>query len=795
MRYKFSFIIFLKNLLNKKTMYTIEESVNEVDELEKIVKKVPFKKNRNISLTKNISRNKTQTFSPINKIYKNKNIKNNFYNFSLSYKEGNSNNKSFNISTSTDNISSQDIFNFHFFHPGNLLFEIFINLSEFDLNKYDFFVSYTNLCGLLREINIIDKKLYTNAIITQNDLDIILKTIKNNNSSKKLNFKEFLKFFSYLVYKIDYLHFIAKPERTLKFNINKLFCNYFKENKMSFISLIYNYVLHIQKEKKINELLNPIIHNLKNIFIKFFQINKDIFKENENILNTNDDNTNKNVSKNKFKYIIDSMKYLGIFPFLVNIKELVIVYNTYLDDNNENEFLEVEDINTDFEFSFKKFCLLFLCLCFYIKNKKQAILKQYFHLLNDNKRNISFETELKYGQKEGIIRFILKLNFKHSSQNDNIYKNNKIKNRINKISEEKFYIEIANLNINDIDFLFQVFESFSSHFDKFLNYQMSFSDMITFLKECGLLTSENKNQNLSLEEKYYKAKNKIKKDISYLKASLYSSDLLFKKNNFNNYNYNSINNLSLKDVEIFYSKVSKRADINNRLNFKEFLKFLYLSLDKLKFKSINDLINALFHKKRNKMFQLMKQYQELEEINKLYDELKTNDVFNIIIQVFPIINTYFLSLTNKINKYIITYDLFIKIFTEFDLYPNLVGNNLLRNIFYKLYQIENDKIKLKEQKLKKIFEDKKEIEFDEILKALGIITLYLAKESDFDEKKILFGLLYRIAESKKIKLELNNNYNFSDAFKNKLIEISNSYFDSSHSEEPKYKLFLKNPYI
>ena len=777
-------------------MYTIEESVNEVDELEKIVKKVPFKKNRNISLTKNISRNKTQTFSPNNKIYKNKNIKNNFYNFSLSYKEGNSINKSLNINTSTDNISSQDNFNFNFFHPGNLIFEIFINLSEFDLNKYDFFVSYTNLCGLLSEINIIDKKLYTDVIITQNDLDIILKTIKkNNNSSKRLNFKEFLKFFSYLVYKIDYTHFVEKPERTLKFNINKLFSNYFKENKMSFISLIYNYVLYIQNEKNINELLNPIINNLKNIFIKFFQINEETPKENENILNTND-SSNKNVSKNKFKYIIDSMKYLGIFPFLVNIKELVIIYNIYLDDNNENEFLEVEEINTYFDFSFKKFCLLFLCLCFYIKDKKQAILKQYWHLLNDNKRNINFETELKYGQKEGVIRFILQLNFKYSLQNDNFYENNKIKikNHTNKLSEEKFYTEIENLDINDIDFLFKVFESFSSHFDKYLNYQISFSDMITFLKECGFLINENKNQNLSLEEKYYIAKNKIKKNINYLKASLYSSDQLFKKNNFNN-NSNRINKLSLRDVEIFYSKVSKRADINNRLNFKEFIKFLYLSLDKLKFNSINDLINVLFHKKRNKMYQLMKQFKELEEINKLYDELKTSDIFNIIIQVFPIINIYFISLTNKINKYIITYDLFIKIFTEFDLYPNLVGNNLLRNIFYKLYQIESDKIKLKEQKLKKIFEEKKEIEFDEILKALGIITLYLAKESNFDEKKILFGLLYRIAESKKIKLELNNNFNFSDAFKNKLIEISNSYFDSSNLEEPEYKLFLKNPYI
>ena len=43
-----------------------------------------------------------------------------------------------NESTGID--STQDNYNFNFknFKPGNLLFEIFINLSEFDGNKLDF---------------------------------------------------------------------------------------------------------------------------------------------------------------------------------------------------------------------------------------------------------------------------------------------------------------------------------------------------------------------------------------------------------------------------------------------------------------------------------------------------------------------------------------------------------------------------------------------------------------------------------------------------------------------------------
>ena len=44
---------------------------------------------------------------------------------------------------------------------------------------------------------------------------------------------------------------------------------------------------------------------------------------------------------------------------------------------------------------------------------------------------------------------------------------------------------------------------------------------------------------------------------------------------------NNKNDISLKDIEIIFCKVSQRADINNRLFFGEFLKFLYLLMDKI----------------------------------------------------------------------------------------------------------------------------------------------------------------------------------------------------------------------
>ena len=744
-------------------MYTIYESINELDELENIIKKVPFKRNRNLSSQNILSRNKSQTFSSKNQLSTKYSQTNILYNFNNN------------------------------FQPGNLLFEVFIHLSEFDINKFDFFVNYSNICTLLREINIIDKKLYTGIIISQKDIDVLFKTIKKNNDTKKLNFKEFMKFFSNLVYKIDFWHFIDNPKRTLKFNIDKFFKNYFNENKISFISLIYNYVLYVQKERNINEILKPIIPFIKNIFIKFYEKEIETNKENENITNFND-NINLPIYKSKFKNIINIMKYLGLFPFFINLKELVIVYYIELDKNNDNNYLNLNEKNSNFDILFKKFCQLFLCICLYIKEKKQSILKQYLYLYTDN-TDFYFENELKFGQKEGIIRFILNLNNKNlcSENNLEIFNINKFIKET--ISEEEIIKGLKKLKLKDINFLYQIFESYSSHFDKYLNFQISFSDIVTFLKQCNLIDNNSyKSKNLSIEKKYNKAIKKINKNISRLKISLHSFDNLFtEKYSSKNKNITKIefkknkNDISLKDIEIIFCKVSQRADINNRLFFGEFLKFLYLLMDKIGYNSINEFIEYLYSIKTNYLAVLMKQNEELNKINLFFNELKSNELIDIINQISPIINIYLAAFSNKNNIYSITYDIFLKIFTEFDIYPNVIGNNILKNIFYELYRMKN----INNEK----FEENKKIEFEDIYKAIGIIALYLKNSSKLDDKKILLGLFYKIAESKKINLELNFNFNFSDNLKNKIFEISKIYYGLDEIEEPEYKSFLENPFL
>ena len=170
-------------------MFTIDETINELDELEKIIKNVSLTKNRSNSLVNKLSRNKGKVDISKQSINNKKNTNNIFSNFTPLYKSGYMN-KTLNINNSinADSILENFKFNLQNFKPGNLLFEIFIHLSEFDANKFDFYLSYSNLCYLLKEINLVNKIIYSNVFITQNDLDIILKKIKkNNNSSRKLN--------------------------------------------------------------------------------------------------------------------------------------------------------------------------------------------------------------------------------------------------------------------------------------------------------------------------------------------------------------------------------------------------------------------------------------------------------------------------------------------------------------------------------------------------------------------------------------------------------------------------------
>ena len=248
-------------------MKSIEEIINESNSSDKKTEKKSLKKNSSLpSLNKlslgNKSNNISAKKSRNNKKHSTSDLSSSDYIHNIHHQ-----NEKKSVNNFAYKIISKDKFS-KISLSERILLDFFINISEFNEKNFDFFVNYSELCKALINVGLIDKKLFkNNIIVTKNELDIILKeTQSNNNSSKKLNYKEFIKFFAHLTYKLDPLHFIDKPKNTLNFFINKYIFNYNNSNN-NLISNIYDYVLTIQKEKNINEILKEIFLPFLNLFI------------------------------------------------------------------------------------------------------------------------------------------------------------------------------------------------------------------------------------------------------------------------------------------------------------------------------------------------------------------------------------------------------------------------------------------------------------------------------------------------------------------------------------------------
>ena len=611
------------------------------------------------------------------------------------------------------------------------------------------------------------------------------------------------------------MHFIDKPKRTLNFIITKYFYNYNKKNNNSLIRFIYSYILTIQEEKDINIFLNDIIYFLGQIYIKYFQ-NED---NSENFIN----------DKENCKCIVQAMKYLGIYPILINIKELVIMYYILLDDNNSNKYLDIQDININNTFKFHKFCQFFLTLCLFIKEKNHILLNQYSNLLNKKNDIYNFDNILKNGQKEGIIKFILNLNIINKYKNKNIYPNNF---NLNKQNINTDIIDLSNeFNLNDeeINYIKQIFESYSSHYDKNLNNQICFSDIINFLKDYNLLLLNNNQSNL-LIDKISKAQINSRNNIKKLKKSLHSLDHLFnstkiKKVKYSYDNSNSNNNqISLGDLEIIFAKVKKKEKINinksvdnillnknynkeynlnNQLNLKNFIYFLFLLSNNFSFESFSQFIQYLLNQNNNiHILKSRNRNINLKYLFEKYNEINSSELINLIQEFSPIINLYFISYKRNLNHNKLTFSFndFFKIFSEFEIFPKLINYNFLQSIFYILYQINTnseEEIVVKEENIKdNIIEKNKEINFNDFMYSFGIISFYLKDLSQINEMQGFLAIFYLIINSDKIKPYLKDmNINFIEIIKEKMNDAIKKYNILREEEEPEFIRYLKDPYL
>ena len=245
----------------------------------------------------------------------------------------------------------------------------------------------------------------------------------------------------------------------------------------------------------------------------------------------------------------------------------------------------------------------------------------------------------------------------------------------------------------------------------------------------------------------------------------------------------------------------KEYNLKIRLNYKNFLFFLSFLSNKLYFESLSSFIKHLSDSKNNvKKCKYNIKDMNINYIHKLYNELTSDELVNIIQEFTPIINLYFIFYARKYNLNEISFNIFIKILSEFEIFPQIVNYNIIKNIFCVLYEIKyspKEEINVTEENVENNLEQKnREIGFNEIMISFGIISLYLKDISNINEIQALLSLFYLIINSEKIKPFLKEmNFNFIEILKEKIYEISKNYNGFKIDDEPDFIKFLKDPYL
>ena len=170
-------------------------------------------------------------------------------------------------------------------------------------------------------------------------------------------------------------------------------------------------------------------------------------------------------------------------------------------------------------------------------------------------------------------------------------------------------------------------------------------------------------------------------------------------------------------------------------------------------------------------------------MNKFYIIQNNTQLIKILNSIKKIFKKYY-NYYSK-NKEKITFDIIIKIYKDFNILPYFISFIELKNIFFTLADILNNKQDL---------EKEKKINFELFLISLGIISLSINTSLNVTYIERLILLLVQIAYSEK-KNQFFSNETFSirkDLF-NVIIELEKNYPSIFEKSIPFYEEIIKNP--
>ena len=217
-----------------------------------------------------------------------------------------------------------------------------------------------------------------------------------------------------------------------------------------------------------------------------------------------------------------------------------------------------------------------------------------------------------------------------------------------------------------------------------------------------------------------------------------------------------------------------------KLNYFQFIEILFSISQILCFDSFD--IFVKFLEEGNNIY-LNIQEKKNEIMNKFYIIQNNTQLIKILNSIKKIFKNYY-NYYSK-NKEKITFDIIIKIYKDFNILPYFISFIELKNIFFTLADILNNKQDL---------EKEKKINFELFLISLGIISLSINTSLNVTYIERLILLLVQIAYSEK-KNQFFSNETFSirkDPF-NVTIEPEKNYPSIFEKSIPFYEEIIRNP--
>ena len=469
--------------------------------------------------------------------------------------------------------------------------KIFFNISKYNINKKDYFITRTQLIDILKQSDIISRK-----IISENQAFLIL--LKIYPHKPIFNFSEFMNFLTELCRFLYKDEFVKNPKKTMDNFLSCLYNNYksfvIEKNSNNFMEKFNNDSCTLKTIETIisSKLERPIFKLILTLYDSLIQIYK-VYFPNE-VVNYKSINEEK-LMTDSFNYMFNFCKDFEIFPSIINKSNLNMYFNLLIKYQKEKNYINYAiisfgenenfiDLGVLFKFSTFVLSLYHLCIFYFYKKMKfqnfedtdNNIIGYDEHLIDADKINIFFK---KLENSPGIKTYLTKRGRTNENKYNFIFKKKDIKIAKNEMNTEKYESEKNKNKKNNIKNNFEnkksKLEKITINSSPYTSRQITEKNLEDEKNEINnnytLTNTSLRNRNIFTNDNFNKYFEKPKSTNNYLISISDLDEILMVSPRIKSEIANKIEKLS--EIFLQYSQISNKLEYN-RMSFSSFIKFL-----------------------------------------------------------------------------------------------------------------------------------------------------------------------------------------------------------------------------